>query len=60
MPDVGISLEAFLTLLFTVFAVPGACFFVMLGLVVRGLIRGYRIRSAHRRFERMYQRRLVQ
>jgi hypothetical protein len=58
MPDVGISLEALLVLLFTVFAVPFGCFCVTLGLVVRGLIRGYRIRSAHQRFARAYERRL--
>jgi hypothetical protein len=50
MPDVGISLEALLVLLFTVFAVPGGCFCIMLGLVVRGMIRGYRIRRAYRRY----------
>jgi hypothetical protein len=54
MPDVGISLEALLVLLCIAFAVP----FAALGLVLRGLIRGYRIRKAHQRFARAYERRM--
>jgi hypothetical protein len=56
----GISLEALLTLLFMIFALPGACLLTLLGLVVRGMVRGYRIRSAQRRFISMYERRLLQ
>ena len=46
----GISLEALLVLLFTVFAVPGACFLICLVQVVRGVFRGYRVRRSYRRY----------
>lgn len=43
------SLEALFVLLFTVFAVPGACFLILLFQFCRGLWLGY---STHRRLER--------
>jgi hypothetical protein len=55
MPDVGISLEALLVLLFFVFAIPFTSCAMFIG---SGLIRGYRIRRAHQRFARAYERRL--
>ena len=38
-----------LVLLFTVFAVPGACFCIMLGFYLRGVWLGYKTRRYYRR-----------
>jgi hypothetical protein len=54
------SLEALLVLLFTVFAVPGACFLVLLGAFIRALYRGWCNQRSHRLMLRAYERRLLQ
>lgn len=57
MPDVGISLEALAVLLFCAFVIPGTCCAL---LIVRGMIRGYRVQQSHRLLRNAYERRLLQ
>ncbi|WP_156164415.1 hypothetical protein [Bradyrhizobium sp. LTSP885] len=43
------ALETLLVLLFTVFAIPGACFFVLVGFWVRGVWNGWKQQRLYRR-----------
>lgn len=45
----SMSLEALCVLLFTVFAVPGACLLVLIGIFLRGLYKGWKWDRDYRR-----------
>jgi hypothetical protein len=49
-----VAVETLLALLFTVFAVPGACLLVCIVQVVRGMIRGSSAQRQHRVRRREY------
>jgi hypothetical protein len=43
------TIETLLVLLFTVFAVPGACFLTLVGIFLRGLYKGWKWDRDYRR-----------